>query len=60
MTEAFMQAVDSLNELANAMEAMDDDEVSIMAYLICDLASHVSDDKRPNGWQAQMSVARLQ
>jgi len=60
MTEAFMQAVDSLNELANAMEAMDDDEVNIMAYLICDLASHVSDDNKTNIWQAQVSVARLQ
>jgi len=60
MTEAFMDAVDSLNGLAEAMESMDNDEVRLMGLLICDLAACISQEESPVGWRAQMNVARLQ
>jgi len=60
MTEAFMEAVESLNGLAHAMEAMDEDELRIMSFFICDLAAHIQSEDNEGGWSAHCEMVRLQ
>ena len=55
-----MEAVDSLNGLAESMDRMDDHEVRLMGLLICDLAACISQEESPMGWRAPLAVARLQ
>jgi len=60
MTEAFVEAVDILNVLADSMDEMEEDEARLVGMLVCDLAVYLSMQDRDVAWHVTPAPVRLQ
>jgi hypothetical protein len=60
MTEAFTDAVDILNVLADSMDEMEEDEARLVGMLVCDLAAYLSMRDRDVVWHLVPAPVRLQ